>query len=201
MMPRCPCHRRRRLPHDERNVAATHKGRVGGDTGVLTGITPNQAAPAHAGPRQRALSYEPSPNHYSPGSIDSTLATLPVSVPVLVNTAAYQSADSAPSGYAVRRPVWLGGAFLATFLALTAAVNIGLPRATTFYARLLSSTSGTPYPILLKHASVSFRPFILTFVVLLGVFAPGSLKERARFVGSTFGAFLVSHGRMRHTHD
>lgn len=108
-----------------------------------------------------------------------------------MRTHEYISADTAPPGYAVRRPVWLALLFLASFLSAAALVQSQLQYVIPAYARLLSSTTGAPYSDLISHASLSLRPYIFLFLLLLGVFAPGSARARAHFVTSTSAAFLL----------
>lgn len=103
----------------------------------------------------------------------------------------YISADSAPPGYAVRRSVWLSVLFLAAFLALVLLLDAFLKPATSLYAHLLAATTGATYPSLMLRATLSLRPYVLLFVMLLGLFAPAPARARARFVASTSLAFVA----------
>jgi cellulose synthase/poly-beta-1,6-N-acetylglucosamine synthase-like glycosyltransferase len=101
-----------------------------------------------------------------------------VSVP---NHPLYISADTAPQGLAVRRPVWLAPLFLACFGLACAAAVPWLPGLTRHYADVLAAGSGAPLnDVAGPAASLSFRPLMALLLVLLAAFSAGSPRARLR---------------------
>ena len=104
----------------------------------------------------------------------------------------YLSADTAPRGLAVRRPVWLGPAFLVCFGAACAAVVPWVPGLTGRYAELLSGWSGAPLDeVAGPGASLSFRPFMALLLVLVAGFSAGPSRARLRLGAWSVGAYGI----------
>jgi cellulose synthase/poly-beta-1,6-N-acetylglucosamine synthase-like glycosyltransferase len=104
----------------------------------------------------------------------------------------YVSGDSAPAGFATRRAVWIAPAFIAALVLLAAAIVPALPRLTDAYAGLISRLTGVPREQLLPPgASLGFRPFLALLLVLLGVFAVGSARDRTRAVATGLPLYLA----------
>jgi GT2 family glycosyltransferase len=102
----------------------------------------------------------------------------------------YVSADSAPQGLAVRRPVWLGPAFLAAYALGCAATVPGLPGLTRRYAEVVAAASGaTLGEVAGPGASLSFRPFMALLLVLVAGFSPGSHAARIRLAAWSLSAY------------
>ncbi len=94
----------------------------------------------------------------------------------------YLSVDSAPPGYAVRRPWWLGCAFLMALAAATLVVAAELRPLERTYVDVVSGLSGATRERLLRSSgTLSLRPFVFVLVGLLGAFAPGTALRRLRF--------------------
>jgi cellulose synthase/poly-beta-1,6-N-acetylglucosamine synthase-like glycosyltransferase len=104
----------------------------------------------------------------------------------------YISADTAPPGFAVRRPAWITPLLLLTFAALSAAVLPLLPSLTSLYARTLATIARVDPSVLLHEASLSFRPFFVIFMIVLSAFAVGSSRERLRTVGFSLGLYMTA---------
>jgi Glycosyltransferase like family 2 len=103
----------------------------------------------------------------------------------------YLSADSAPRGYADRRPWWVPPAFLVSIAAASAALATGLSVLTRGYADLIGAVSGLPQRNLLRHeASVSLRPVLLAIIVIYILFSSGSVRDRLR-VGLRSGVLYL----------
>ncbi len=97
----------------------------------------------------------------------------------------YLSVDSAPPGYAVRRPWWLGCAFLIAVAVVTLVVAGQLHRFERTYVDVVSGLSGASRGQLLRASgTLSLRPFVFVLIGLLGAFAPGSVLRRLRFVAT-----------------
>jgi hypothetical protein len=80
------------------------------------------------------------------------------------------SADSAPAGYAVKRPAWLPPVFIVALAAISAGIASIGPQLASGYAGVLSSLSGVE----VTAATVSIRPFVFAVFLLAAVFAhPG----------------------------
>lgn len=102
----------------------------------------------------------------------------------------YISADTAPAGLAVRRPVWVAPASLASFAGLCAATVLSLPRLETWYvARLAALTGVPPTDILVPGTSLSFRPFMGLLMLLLAVFSVGPALQRLRLLVSSWALY------------
>lgn len=104
----------------------------------------------------------------------------------------YISVDTAPPGFAVRRPVWITPLLLATFAILSAAVLPLLPALTSLYARMLATITHVDSSELLHEASLSFRPFFMIFMIVLSAFAVGSWQERLRTLGFSLGLYVAA---------
>ncbi len=102
----------------------------------------------------------------------------------------YVSADSAPAEYSVRRPASTTVAFLAAFGLLCAPVALIFEDLTALYARTLGRVLGVePSRLLVEEASLSFRPFLALFLVVLSAFAVGPLRARVRMLVFSSGVY------------
>lgn len=93
----------------------------------------------------------------------------------------YVSHDTVPVGFAVVRPPWLAPLFLCVFAASSAALIPALPTLTASYAEAVAAAARVPQRDLLPDgASLSFRPFLALLIVLLSLFAVGSVVQRLK---------------------
>lgn len=91
----------------------------------------------------------------------------------------YLSPDSAPAGFAGRRSALLAPGLLAAFAAASAAIVPALPKLTRWYAELVAFLAGVDRVDLLgRGGSLSFRPFLLVWILLLSGFSLGSWRRR-----------------------
>lgn len=105
----------------------------------------------------------------------------------------YLSHDTAPVGFAVPRSAWLAPAFLLSFVALCAAVVPALPSLTSSYADVVSALARVPRRDLLPEGVwLSFRPFLLLLIVLLSLFAAGSLVARLKLLAFSVSLYALS---------
>jgi cellulose synthase/poly-beta-1,6-N-acetylglucosamine synthase-like glycosyltransferase/SRSO17 transposase len=105
----------------------------------------------------------------------------------------YVSADTAPAKFAVARRVIVAPAFLLVYAVLCAALVPLLPTLMSSYGRLLSILTGVPaWQVLGKGGSLSFRPFLLALVVLLSLFAVGSLTQRLRLLAAAVALYSAA---------
>lgn len=105
----------------------------------------------------------------------------------------FLSADSAPATYAVRRSAVVAPLFLACFTALSAATVPAFPFLSAWYARLVASVArATPEQVLGSEPTVAFRPLLVLFVLLLSLFAVGTLSERLAMLAFSSGLLSVS---------
>jgi cellulose synthase/poly-beta-1,6-N-acetylglucosamine synthase-like glycosyltransferase len=102
------------------------------------------------------------------------------------------SADTAPAAFAVPRSLWVAPAFLLAFGVLSAAVVPLLPTLMSWYVEVLGPLTGTPdWELLGRGGSLAFRPFLAVLIVLLSVFAVGSLSQRLRLLGAGLGSYAA----------
>jgi glycosyltransferase involved in cell wall biosynthesis len=106
---------------------------------------------------------------------------------------AHISADTAPAGLAVRRPARVAATALAVFAAGCAALVPVTPGLTAGYAAGLASVTGVARSeILVAGASLSLRPFMGLFLVLVALFSVGSVSQRLRL--GLFSVLLYGAG-------
>jgi hypothetical protein len=93
--------------------------------------------------------------------------------------APHLSADTAPAGLAVRRPVWVAPAFLLTLGVVCALVLPRMESLTAWYGAGLALLTGRPVSdVLVPGASVSFRPLVAVLLACLALFAVGPATGR-----------------------
>jgi cellulose synthase/poly-beta-1,6-N-acetylglucosamine synthase-like glycosyltransferase len=94
----------------------------------------------------------------------------------------YLSPDTSPAGFAAHRSAFVAPGLLAMFAAASAAIVPSLPTLTPWYAELVAGLARVHRSDLLgRGGSLSFRPFLLVFILLLGGFWLGSWRRRAAF--------------------
>ena len=105
----------------------------------------------------------------------------------------YLSADSAPPGYAVQRPWWLGFVFLAVLSVAVVAATDALSVLTSGYADLVSGLSGSPRARLLAGGTetLALRPFVIVLFGALALFAPGTARDRLQLLVRSWVTLLV----------
>jgi cellulose synthase/poly-beta-1,6-N-acetylglucosamine synthase-like glycosyltransferase len=105
----------------------------------------------------------------------------------------YVSHDSAPVGFAVVRPSWLAPLFLCVFAGLSAALIPTLPTLMESYAEAIARAARVPERDLLPDdASLSFRPFLALLIVLLSLFAAGSVAQRLKLLVFSLSLYSAS---------
>jgi cellulose synthase/poly-beta-1,6-N-acetylglucosamine synthase-like glycosyltransferase len=96
--------------------------------------------------------------------------------------ALYFSPDTAPAGFATRRSALLAPGLLGVFAGVSAAMVPALPTLTRWYAALLAALARVHRAEVLGHGgSLSFRPFLLVFILLLSGFWLGTWRRRMAF--------------------
>jgi cellulose synthase/poly-beta-1,6-N-acetylglucosamine synthase-like glycosyltransferase len=94
----------------------------------------------------------------------------------------YLSPDTAPTGFAGRRSALVAPGLLAAFTVASATITPALPTLTDSYAELVGFFARVHRADLLgRGGSLSFRPFLLVFILLLGGVWLGSWRRRAAF--------------------
>jgi cellulose synthase/poly-beta-1,6-N-acetylglucosamine synthase-like glycosyltransferase len=107
----------------------------------------------------------------------------------------YLSADSAPAGYAVRRPAWVPAVCLGMFLVASVLTLPLLGTLTPWYARFLDSAFVGSQRLLEGGGSLSFRPFVALLILCLSLFAAGTGRERCLlllFSWTLYGTSLLA---------
>lgn len=138
------------------------------------------------------FSYAPVPAVAVPGGAPPVGTGAPVgAAPVTVTWPSYVSADSAPTGYAVRRSPWVALSFVLLLVGAGLAVVPALDASRAWYAEVLASVVGaTAGSLDGPGATLSFRPFLALFFVLLGLFSVGPLAQRLAVVATGWALFL-----------
>jgi cellulose synthase/poly-beta-1,6-N-acetylglucosamine synthase-like glycosyltransferase len=94
----------------------------------------------------------------------------------------YVSVDSMPRGFTARRSALVAPTFLVLYGGLSALVALAQPSLTSPYGWLLHTVSRVPlHSVLRPGSSLSVRPFVLLFIILLAAFGSGPLRARLRF--------------------
>jgi cellulose synthase/poly-beta-1,6-N-acetylglucosamine synthase-like glycosyltransferase len=105
----------------------------------------------------------------------------------------YVSHDTAPVGFAVTRPSWLAPVFLCLFAASCGALVPTLPTLIRWYAGALGVAAQlSAHDLLQDGASLSFRPFLALLIILLSIFAAGSIVQRLKLLAFSFSLYATS---------
>lgn len=147
---------------------------------------------ALAGPAPATLSYAPGPTVVVPGGPPGPRTRAPADLARGAGTRPSDvTADSAPRGPAVQRSPWVALSFLVLLVGTGVAAVPVLDAVRTWYAALLASVVGAPSGSLDgRGATLSFRPVLVVFFVLLGLFSLGPLAQRLAVVATGLALFL-----------